>query len=255
MWPGEPGSTPVVLMYHSVAAGDDDPFRITVSPERFARQLRLLDRLGIRGMSVRELLDRPADARPDPRVGLTFDDGYQDFLTTALPVLVRYGFTATVFVVAGSLGGDNEWDAVGPRKALLSRAQVREVAAAGMEIGSHGLRHVRLPSLPGPRLRWEVERGRQLLRQLTGQAVTGFCYPYGAAGAREVAAVRAAGFQYGCAVTGTGPVMRHALPRVYVGDRDGAARLAAKWARHRLRQHRRGRQPADPLGVDQAGAP
>ncbi len=233
-------AAPVLLMYHSVAACDADPFRVTVSPARFARQMRLLHRLGIRGASVRELLDRPGSAPVGPRVGLTFDDGYQDFLTGALPVLTRYGFTATVFVVVGGLGGDNDWDhPAGPRKPLLTPGQVREVAEAGMEIGSHGLRHVRLLTLPGPQLRPEVEHSRHLLAQLTGRDVAGFCYPYGAAGPREVAAVRAAGYGYGCIGPPTELTCRHALQRIYVGDRDGPVRLAAKWARDRLGCYRR----------------
>jgi len=255
---GRPDASPVVLMYHSVAAGDLDPFRITVSPQRFARQMRLLHRLGIRGASVRELLDGIGSAGRGPRVGLTFDDGYQDFLTGALPVLTRYGFTATVFVVAGALGGDNHWDQpAGPRKPLLTARQVRAVTEAGMEIGSHGLRHTRLPSLPGPQLRREVEHSRQLLAQLTGREVTGFCYPYGEAGAREVAAVRAAGYGYGC---GSGLctrlTSRHALPRIYVGDRDGPVRLAAKWARDRLGCYRRypDQRPGTRPAAERAGA-
>ncbi|HEY1675458.1 MAG TPA: polysaccharide deacetylase family protein [Streptosporangiaceae bacterium] len=77
-------------------------------------------------------------------VALTFDDGYDDFRHYALPVLQRYGFGATAFVIAGRLGGVNAWDALGPRKTLMTAGQVREVMAAGIEIGSHGLRHVTL---------------------------------------------------------------------------------------------------------------
>jgi peptidoglycan/xylan/chitin deacetylase (PgdA/CDA1 family) len=65
-------------------------------------------------------------------------------LTCALPILDRCGFTATVFAVAGQLGGTNVWDADGPSKPLLTTDQLRQVAAAGMEIGSHGYTHVRL---------------------------------------------------------------------------------------------------------------
>jgi hypothetical protein len=85
-------------------------------------------------------------------VGLTFDDGYADFATTAVPILRRYGFTATVYVLADRLGGVNEWDQGAPRERLMTAVQVRAVASAGMEVGFHGLRHagsgdlrVRLP--------------------------------------------------------------------------------------------------------------
>jgi peptidoglycan/xylan/chitin deacetylase (PgdA/CDA1 family) len=227
-------SMPLLLMYHSVAVYDDDPFQVTVSPQRFGEQMRLLDRLGIRGSSVRELLEpQPPDAS-GARVGLTFDDGYQDFFTEAAPILAGHGFSATVFVVAGRLGGCNTWDQPGPRKALMTAEQVRMVAAAGMEVGSHGLRHVPLPELGDEALRNEVRRSRDILQDLTGQQVSGFCYPYDTLTNREVAAVRDAGYEYGCAVFRSECTGRYALPRTYIGDRDRSLRMFAKWIRHRL---------------------
>src|SRR6185437_11718028 len=97
---------PLVLMYHSVEPYETDPYRVTVHPRRFDQQLRWLGRRGWRAVSMAELLT----AREPGTVGLTFDDGYADFLTNVLPALARYGFTATVFVVAGSLGAYNAWD-------------------------------------------------------------------------------------------------------------------------------------------------
>ena len=221
---------PLVLMYHSVEPYETDPYRVTVHPRRFDQQLHWLQRRGLRGVAMTELL---TDRRPET-VGLTFDDGYTDFLTTVLPALQRYGFTATVFVIAGALGGDNHWDAPGPRKALMTAADVGRVADAGMEVGSHSLHHVRLPEISDAQLQDEVGESRSRLAALTGRPVSGFCYPYGAVGDREVRAVRAAGYEYACAV-GSSPLNgRHALPRAFIGDRDGSARLFAKVARHRL---------------------
>jgi len=218
-------------MYHSVAHYDDDPFRVTVRPDRFARQLRWLHRTGWRGVAMRDLIRLRAAGVRDRLVGLTFDDGYADFVTEALPLLTRFGFTATVFVLAGRLGGDNAWDRPGPHKALMGAGDVRLAADAGMEIGSHGLLHRPLPETADADLADEVGASRELLAALSGQAVPGFCYPYGRAGAREVDAVRAAGYGYACAVDRSTLDSRYALPRIYVGDRDGAVRLAAKWLR------------------------
>jgi len=226
----ESARLPLVLMYHSIEPYDADPYRVTVCPERFEHQLRWLRRRGLRGVAMCELLRD----REDGLVGLTFDDGYADFLTEVLPALCRHGFTATVFVIAGALGGHNSWDEPGPRKALMTAADVRRVTDAGMEVGSHSLHHVPLPLVPEGDLRDEVSRSRSRLAEVTGCAVTGFCYPYGAVGEREVRAVRAAGYDYACAVRSSPLDGRHALPRAFVGDRDGAARLFAKVARHRL---------------------
>jgi peptidoglycan/xylan/chitin deacetylase (PgdA/CDA1 family) len=228
------GTMPAVLMYHSVSPYDSDPYLVTVSPSVFERQLRWLRRRGLRGVSVAELLAARAAGGGHGLVGLTFDDGYSDFLRYALPALTRHGFTATVFVLAGRLGGTNSWDAAGPRKPLMTARQVRQAAEAGMEIGSHGLRHVSLPSAGGAALTAETENSRAVLQAASGQPVAGFCYPYGDADGRVVAAVRAAGYSYGCAIWRAAYTGQHALPRIYVGDADSSWRLWAKGLRHRL---------------------
>ncbi len=232
-----------LLMYHSVqpaALAVPDPYRVTVSVDRLRRQLRWLRRRGLRGVSAGELLRAAEAGRAAGLVGLTFDDGYRDFLDHALPLLREHDCTATVFVLPGRLGGDNAWDTEGPRKPLLTADGIRAVAAAGMEIGSHGLGHASLPKLAASgdhgALHREVTDSRELLRELLGGEVTGFCYPYGAVDAASVAAVRAAGYDYACAVD-PGPLTgRHALPRVHVGAADTGPRLRAKLLLHPLRR-------------------
>ena len=167
-------------------------------------------------------------------VGLTFDDGYADFASTVVPILARFGFTATVYVLAGRLGGLNEWDPDASRKRLMTREQVREVARAGMEVGSHGLRHVSLPTLTQTELSAEVEHSRAVLSELLGQQIFGFTYPYGHLGDREVRAVQAAGYRYACGVGRARPGSRHALPRTFIGQHDSGVRMAAKQIRHEL---------------------
>ena len=225
---------PMVLMYHSVAPYDEDPYQVTVTPQRFEQQLSWLERRGLRGVSMGELLAARQRSCDDGLVGLTFDDGYEDFLRYAVPALGRRGFTATAFVIAGRLGGSNAWDRQGPRKPLLTASQVREVAAAGLEIGSHGLRHVTLERTTSLALLREQQVSRSMLQDVTGTSVPGFCYPYGHLSARVVDGVAAAGYDYGCAIWTSDQTGRYALPRVYVGDSDGPARLRAKWLRQRL---------------------
>ncbi|WP_277441264.1 polysaccharide deacetylase family protein [Streptomyces sp. SPB162] len=223
-------------MYHSVGACADDPYLVTVSPDRLERQLTWLNRRGLTGVGVAELLRARADGRGNRLVGLTFDDGYADFVEHAVPLLLRYGHSATVFVLPGRLGGDNEWDELGPRKTLLTEEGIRAAAAAGMEIGSHGLVHQDLTQTADGVLAGEVRGSRDRLQEITGKAPAGFCYPYGKVDARVVNAVAAAGYGYGCAVA-AGPLTgTHALPRAYVGERDTDARLDLKRLRHLLRR-------------------
>ncbi|MFF8831729.1 polysaccharide deacetylase family protein [Streptomyces sp. NPDC015131] len=227
-----------VAMYHSVDdTTDDDPYRVTVSPDRLDRQLRWLRDHGLRGVGLRQLLlyaERHGDTRG--LVGLTFDDGYADFLHHAVPLLRRHDCTATVFVLPGRLGGTNEWDALGPRKPLLTEDGVRRCAAAGMEVAAHGMRHVSLTGAPEDVLREETAGAREALRALTGTAPDGFCYPYGHVDERAVAAVRAAGYGYAAAIDPgrLGGVL--ALPRVHIGQGDTGWRLHAKRRLHGLRR-------------------
>ena len=224
---------PLVLMYHSVEPYQADPYLVTVSPPRFEQQMHWLARRGLRGASVRDVLAARAAGAGKGLVGLTFDDGYTDFARHALPVLQRFGFGATVFVIAGRLGGDNAWDPEGPRKPLMSAGQVRDLAQAGIEIGSHGLRHIRLPAARHA-LAEEVGGSRRILQEITGEPVGGFCYPYGDLDAEAVARVRDTGYDYGCAIWASAYTSRHALPRTYVGEADTAPRLWAKRARHQV---------------------
>ncbi|WP_418958797.1 polysaccharide deacetylase family protein [Streptomyces tritici] len=245
-----PTPPPWVAMYHSIADAPADPYRVTVSPVRFARQLHWLADRGLRGVSVRELLAASAAGRARGLVGLTFDDGYADFVDSALPLLRRHGFTATVFVLAGRLGGDNAWDADGPRKRLLDERQVTRIAAAGMEIGSHGLLHSSLLTADDAALVEDTRRSREILTELTGTPTEGYCYPYGHVDARAVRAVRAAGYRYGCGIDPGGLTSTYALPRVHIGEQDTAWRLTAKRAAHLLRR----RRPADAERFRRAGA-
>lgn len=231
-----PGTVPWVAMYHSVGDRTCDPYRITVTPGRLERQLLWLRARGLRGVSVAELLAARARGTAHGLVGLTFDDGYADFVTDALPVLRRHGCTATLFVLPGRLGGDNTWDSPGPRKPLLTADGIRQAAAEGMEIGSHGLTHIDLTTADDLTLKAETVESRAALAELLGRDVDGFCYPYGRVDARTVAAVRAAGYRHACAIDPgplTGPL---ALPRVHIGERDTAVRLLLKRRLHRLRR-------------------
>ncbi|WP_354642812.1 polysaccharide deacetylase family protein [Kitasatospora camelliae] len=231
--PAGPGlASPWILMYHSVAEEEDDPYLLTVSPGRFAAQMAWLHRTGRRGVSVRELLRARAEGRDGRLIGLTFDDGYADFARHAVPVLREFGFTATAYVVPDLLGTENGWDVEGPRKQLLTVDQVSQLASAGWEIGSHGLGHLALPGLTPAELVEQTVESRRALQALVDGPVSGFCYPYGAVDPPAARAVRDAGYGYACAIQHSPLTGRFALPRCYVGDRDGGWRLRAKQGRH-----------------------
>jgi peptidoglycan/xylan/chitin deacetylase (PgdA/CDA1 family) len=229
---------PPVLMYHSISpSAQADPHRLRVHPARLDRHLRLLRRLGLRGVSLTELVRAVDRGAADGLVGLTFDDGYTDFLDHAVPVLERHGMTGTVYVVAGRMGGQNEWD-TGPRFDIMDPACVREVAAAGQEVGSHTMTHARLAGADAATLAAEVGDSKRVLEDVLQAEVPSFCYPYGSYDAAAADAVRAAGYDNACVTGDYHPGDRVTLPRCYVSPGDTRAHIVARLARHAVRQRR-----------------
>lgn len=225
-------------MYHSISpAITPDPHLLRVHPDRLDAQLRVLRRLGLRGVSLGELVAARDRGAGDRLVGLTFDDGYTDFLEHAVPVLDRHGMTGTVYVVAGRLGGENDWDD-GPRLPLMDADEVRRVAASGHEVGSHSLSHAHLPALDAAALQAEIGESQQALEEVLGRPVRGFCYPYGDFDTASADAVRAAGYDHACVTRDYSVADRHTLPRSYVGQGDTGRRLVAKLGRHLLARAR-----------------
>lgn len=219
---------PLVLMYHRIGEARHDPHHLAVTPRRFARQMAALARLGLRGVAMGELVAAMRRGGHRRLVGLTFDDGYADLADHVPAILHRHGFGATVFVVSGRLGGVNDWDAGTPWP-LVDADGVRRLADSGLEIGSHGRTHRRLAGADPALVRAETYDSRLDLEALLGRPVAGFAYPYGSMDAAARAAVREAGYAYGCAVFADRAAQSlSALPRVYVGERDGVVRLATK---------------------------
>jgi peptidoglycan/xylan/chitin deacetylase (PgdA/CDA1 family) len=173
-----------VLLYHHV--GPRRPGTIpglTVSPERFERQVRWLARRGHVGIRPSDWVcwRREGKGLPDKPILLTFDDGYADIAEYALPVLRRYGFGAAVYIVTGQLAGTNTWDEVrgSGTHGLMTAEQIRYWATQGIEFGAHSRTHADLTTLSAKELAEEVIGSRDDLADLLGSRVVSFAYPYG----------------------------------------------------------------------------
>lgn len=248
-----------ILMYHALSAAHTAAFRRwTLAPDRFEAHLDYLSRSGYSTITIAELLRR----RPAAQSGcnrvivLTFDDAYADFHSVALPLLTRYGMTATLFVPTGHVGGYSRWmrhEGEGER-AILSWAALTEIASCGIEIGTHSHTHPELDRLPVPELTGQVRDPKALMEDRLGVAVTSFAYPYGHYDQRVRKAVAAAGYSGACTMdswAATADDHPLELPRTAVFDdtdvQSLAARLAASHSQARraaLRAHRYGRRPA-----------
>lgn len=212
-----PSSVPV-LTYHSVDASGSV---LSVAPANFREHMRSLARNGFTGIRLDHLIEAFEGrlALPPRPVVLTFDDAYVNFAEHALPALREQRFSATLFVVAGLVGQANTWPGQGasiPRMPLLDWPALRDVAAAGVEIGSHAFTHCRLDHARPDELVHEIADSRRTLEDGAGAPVTTFAYPFGAHHPASVAIVRAT-YRGACSTrmaTARAVHDRHLLPRI-----------------------------------------
>jgi hypothetical protein len=188
-----------ILMYHQIDAtpARGTPFRsLTVSPQRFARQMDLLRVLGWRGVSMTDLEPYLRGERHGKVVGITFDDGYRNNLENALPILQAHRFGATCYAVSQPFEGRNAWDEpIGmPQKPLLTADDMRAWVRGGMEIGAHSRHHADLTAIGEGAAADEISGCKRELEAVVDCEVRHFCYPYGRYDAKHVALVGEAGY-------------------------------------------------------------
>lgn len=233
----------VVLAYHAISDLHDDRVLSDygLPRERLAKQLDMLRRRGWRFVGLDDLLNALAGAGDlsARSILVTFDDGYADLLTEGWPVLAARGIPAVAFPVSRRIGGTNEWDVrIGARELrLLDEAGLRELAASGIVIGSHGATHRPVTSLEPSELETELRESAERIASLGLPGPTVFAYPHGSWSDEAAAAVREAG--YAAAFTVSPGVVRrtenrYALPRIEAYARDAPWRLwlklmAADW--------------------------
>ena len=223
-----------ILCYHAVQSHWTSP--LTVEPDAFRRHAAWLARwrqVVPLSEAVRRL-DRSGRLRRGT-VSLTFDDGFASVREHALPTLLRHGLPATVFLVAETLtpaGKAVDWVDTPPPYPLrtLTRDEVLEMQALGVEFASHSWAHHDLTTLGYDRCLEDLRDSRQLLEDLLGRPVPYLAYPRG----RHDADVRRAAARAGYTNAFTLPQAAepfdaaHSVPRVGVWPGNGAAALAVK---------------------------
>jgi peptidoglycan/xylan/chitin deacetylase (PgdA/CDA1 family) len=192
-----------------------------VLPEAFEEQLAELKRWNYQSITLEQWIafkETRAELPPRPII-ITFDDGYQSTYHTAWPALQRYGFSATVFLVAGLIGKANVWDVQERQEPLLNESEIREMQRGGITFGSHTRSHRALTRIPLEEAARELADSRVMLESLLGRPVTSLCYPY----AKQNRAIRSLAQKtgYDAAVIGRGGrnwlwTDRYALRRIKV---------------------------------------
>jgi peptidoglycan/xylan/chitin deacetylase (PgdA/CDA1 family) len=172
-----------ILMYHSVSPDHDNRLsRYRISPQQLDEQLCYLRDSGYYGIGIEEWVNAILKrcALPGRAIALSFDDGYKDFYEFAWPLLEKYGFTATVFLVSDYLGKTNEWDKPFSKELpLMSREEICFLQGKGVVFGSHSATHSALGSLSPEQVVEEAVRSRTTIQGLLGTPVQSIAYPYG----------------------------------------------------------------------------
>ena len=235
----DPTTRRVVFCYHSVHPSR--PFHST-TPEVFERHVQWLkERCHL--VSLLDLMSHHAHRRSDkPMVAITFDDGYEDNHSQALPILARHGATATFFITAGLVERDPDVLARFQRLLRchpddlvpLEWTQVRELRACGMAIGSHTHTHRNLARLNAAETDKELQASKDLISDRLSCAVDLLAYPFGKPRVHFTSMtaerVAAAGYALAAAVTFRGVRSSDSvfsIPRFFT-DGDDISKLAAK---------------------------
>ena len=190
-----------VLMYHRVGhAMNDWESKYCVSPRRFASHMKALQQRGMRPCSIDDFvawLDG-AGALPDKTFLLTFDDGFLGVYEHAFPLLAAMGWRATMFLVSGLIGREDQWcrheNPSGKAYPLLGRREIEEMAGRGFSFQSHSRSHPDLTKLDRGALTAELAGARRDLEDLLGQPVRYLAYPYGRYHETVLEVTRASGY-------------------------------------------------------------
>ena len=187
--------TYVPILYYHYIRNNPNPrdrlgFTLSTPPAMFRAQMQYLADHGFHVISLHEAVVavRNHGGLPSRPIVLTFDDGYADFFTAAVPILQSHGFTATSFVISGRMG----WGG------FMTPSQVATASGMGFTIGAHTVDHVALAAQTPARATWEMKQSKLALEQLLGHPVVDFAYPYGSFNQYDMAQAKSLGFETAC---------------------------------------------------------
>lgn len=182
-----------ILMYHyvSIPPPDADAIRLdlSVTPQAFDEQMAFLKYQGYNTVRVSDIAEHLLFGAPLPEkpIALTFDDGYADAPEFVLPILKKYGMVGTIYVIPGFIENN--------KRGYATWQQLSEMAAVGIEIGSHTMDH---PDLRGKTIAYQnaqIAGAKQIIEaRMPGVIVKTFCYPAGKYDGTTFAVLKLSGY-------------------------------------------------------------
>ncbi|AEJ01046.1 polysaccharide deacetylase [Nitrosomonas sp. Is79A3] len=192
-----------MLMYHVIAIPKNAAeARFCRTPDEFRKDMEQIRQAGYQVLSFARVLDGIAGRieLPDKAVAITFDDGISCAYENAFPILQEFDYPASVFVVAGRIGGYNDYAEVFgfPRRRMLTASEIRALAGSGVDIGSHTVNHLWLGKIEKDVVAKEVHDSKAALEDILGKQVPHFAYPFGSWSSLARNAVIEAGYTGAC---------------------------------------------------------
>jgi peptidoglycan/xylan/chitin deacetylase (PgdA/CDA1 family) len=195
-----------ILMYHSIIqnVSEKGKHNIYVTLKNINKQLRYLKNNGYETITFRDISEGKVK-NFNKKIILTFDDGYEDNYNLLFPILKELNFTAVIYLVPRQTY--NKWgvDEGEPRKNLMSKAQILEMHAFGIEFGGHTCTHIDLSRASDTDLKTEVFDCKKEIESYIPVKCISFAYPFGGLNEKVKSETKAAGYEYGIA-TKSGPI-------------------------------------------------
>jgi peptidoglycan/xylan/chitin deacetylase (PgdA/CDA1 family) len=223
-----------IFLYHSVSEHASKRFRPwAIPPGLFRAQLARLHERGYTAMTVTQLAAaiRSSDVLlPERPVVITFDDGYADFVSEALPILKTFGFVATLYITTGYIGSTSRWLSLSEDqdRLMLTWQEIELLAGEGIECGAHGHTHRQLDVIPFSRAQEEILTSKSILEENLGITIQSFSFPHGYHTDRLVAFLERSGYTSGCVVDHSMMVESsdlYALPRIIIRGDDSVEQI------------------------------
>ena len=219
-----------ILFYHNITNNDTS----ATSLDHFDMQMNFLFKRGFKTYSLTDLIKRKSENPSIKAFAITFDDGYKDNLTNALPILQKYNFLATCFIVHDYIGKSNLWDFNNKnikQHELMNSEEINDWIDNGMEIGSHGLSHCNLINKDLITIKNELITSKSSLELKFNTKIDSFCYPYGSYNNEVINEVINAGYKYALTTKrGRAKISNnyYQLPRIPIGSKVGLFKFYLK---------------------------
>ncbi|KAB7886161.1 polysaccharide deacetylase family protein [Poseidonibacter ostreae] len=228
-------SHPRVLMYHMISnhlPKSKSKFnRLRVKPKEFEKQLKWLKKNNFKSYTLSELVS--LKEIPKKSIVITFDDGYEDNFINAFPLLQKYDFKATIYIVLNRF--NNNWatdkdlniasDELNKEKMLTNKQIISMINSGFIEIASHTFDHVNLPTIADTDKIHQIEKSKEEIINLFDIGCSSFAYPFGFYDKKDVKIVEKSNYTNATTtVNGVYDITKYSkfeIPRIMVSGRQG----------------------------------